>query len=180
MAHEEPIWSCRWPDPVALKVANDRLLEGMDPERPGLNGRLEVMVRMESMSRDDGLASGILVTPWAVERVYWLATGGEHPPIQSAFPLEPNEEGLIAGGQGVILETSDGPTPVVIALEPETGHHFIQSLQHDVMNYLNSEDALAGALGMGGHEPPPRPKKSVTSHMERKVSRRGLFDLFRG
>ncbi|ABK43192.1 hypothetical protein Mmc1_0671 [Magnetococcus marinus MC-1] len=174
----EFVWDCRWPDPVALKVANDRLAEALDGERAGLNPALEVMVEMESAARDDGLASALLITPWAIERVYWLGAGQLAPPVQSAYPLEGDAQGRVAAGQGVLLHTAKGATPVVIAWEPETGHHFAQVLLPQVQNYINSYDAMAAAKAVGGAQP-HRTKQSLSNHLDKPVSRRGLFNLFR-
>ncbi|MEG3638423.1 hypothetical protein [Magnetococcus sp. PR-3] len=176
---DPPMWDCRWPDPVALKVANDRIAHSLDSARPGINAALEVMVELESAARDDGLASALLVTPWAIERVYWLGPGQINPPIQSAVPLEGDHSGRVAGGQGALLETGSGTKPVIIGWEAETGHHFVETIIREVQNYLNSMDAMAAAKAVGSTAPNPKIKKSMTTHLEKPVSRRGLFNMFR-
>ncbi|MBF0109674.1 MAG: hypothetical protein HQL76_10905 [Magnetococcales bacterium] len=171
----KPRWDCRWPDPVALKVASDRLLAGRPIDDPTLNRRLGVTVRMESPGDGDDPVHAILVTPWAVERVFWhLNQPGSIPPVRYAAELDLDTEGRIAAGQGVILETRERTYPVVIAWEPETGHHFIQTLLHQVLEFRSVDEAIGEALGVHHLA---RDRRSLTDQLQRKVSRRGMFRL---
>lgn len=164
-------WDCRWPDPVAVTVAADRILAQRPLDDPALNRKLRVYVRLDPPGIPEDPISAVLVTPWGVERVYWNPPE-QLPEIIHAVPLEINSEGLVAPGQGVLLSTSTRSIPVLTAWEPETGHHFIETLLHSVRDFESPEQAIAA---IDGEEPPPPPKKSLTQHMEKKISRRGLF-----
>ncbi|MBF0420515.1 MAG: hypothetical protein HQL78_10155 [Magnetococcales bacterium] len=172
-----PGWDCRWPDPVALKVATDRILAARPEDDPDLNRRLAVTVRMEVPGQDGDPVSAILVTPWAVERVFWHFNGSSAtPPIRFASELEFDLQGRVAAGQGVILETSQRTYPVVIAWEPETGHHFVQTLLHEVHAFHSVEKAIQSALS--GNTPRGRiTQASMAATLDKEVSRRGLFSL---
>lgn len=175
-----PAWDCRWPDPVALQVAAERLLDGLADTRKKLNRNIKVTVRMEPSPHPDALTRAVIAAPWGVERVYWNPPGVAEPPIESAYPLEADEAGRVARGQGMMLDAGkEGKKPILIAWEPETGHYFVETLLHSVLGYSNAEEALRMAGGGGRVEPRKQPKKSVTQHLEKEVSRRGLFDLFR-
>ncbi len=167
------LWDCRWPDPVAVQVAAQRILAERPEDDPMLNRKLRVYVRPDIPGLPEDPISAVLVTPWAVERVYW------NPPEQTpnlihAAPLKVDDAGRVAAGQGVMLETSQKTVPVLIAWEPETGHHFIETLLHQeqIRNYDSPEQAIAA---IQGEETPPQAKKSITQHMEKKITRRGLF-----
>lgn len=168
-------WDCRWPDPVALKVATDRILAGRPEDDPDLNRRLQVTVRMEGPGQDGDPVSAILVTPWAVERVFWHFNGSI-PAIRYASELEYDLQGRVAPGQGVILETSERTYPVVIAWEPETGHHFVQTLVHQVHEFSTVDAAVQAAL-VGKKPRGGMTQASVAATLDREVSRRGLFNL---
>ncbi|MBF0141954.1 MAG: hypothetical protein HQL57_02360 [Magnetococcales bacterium] len=173
---QKPSWDLRWPDPVAIKVAGERLLPEVEKSGRELNWRLPVVVQMEFPPDSTALPRGLLVSPWGVERIYWGRPGKGTPPVRSALPLEPDEAGRVARGQGVLLTTETGERPVVIAWEPETGHHFVESLLSSVVCVLSVEEAIQRALGEAG---PPAPARSISSHLERPVGRRALFQLFR-
>ncbi|MEO5377603.1 MAG: hypothetical protein H7832_07460 [Magnetococcus sp. DMHC-6] len=167
-------WDCRWPDPVALQVAAERVLATLSPNHPDINPQLWVQARL-TPPRDE-LPSAILITPWAVERIYWHLPG-TLPSIQSATPLQVDEAGRVAKGQGVILRGKEKTIPVLIAWEPETGHHFVQTILHQVTHLNSNESAMAAALAQenpGIHVP-----RSVSSRLEQPMDRRGLFRLFR-
>jgi hypothetical protein len=165
------IWDCRWPDPVAIQVAAGRILEERPIEDPALNRKLPVFVRPDPPGIPEDPISVLLVTPWGVERVYWNPPE-RVPAIIHAAPLEVDEQGLVKSGQGVMLETSKRTIPVLISWEPEAGHHFIETLLHSVRDYDSPQQAIAA---IDGEQPPPPAKKSLTQHMEKKISRRGLF-----
>lgn len=175
---EEPCpWDCRWPDPVAVQVANQRLLTTLDPARDDLNTRLPVSVTMEHPPGSMELPSAIVVSPWAVERVYWASPmqRGVDPPLYAAMPLEHNEQGRVKPGQGAVLDTGTGRTaPVVIAWEPETGHYFVETLLRQVSAFVSADEARRAALGLAKGRPP-----TMAAQMQRPVSRRSLFDVFR-
>lgn len=168
-----PQWDCRWPDPVALKVATDRLLASRSAEDHHLNRRLGVTVRLESPNDPEDPVSALLVSPWAVERVFWHHnTPGSSPPIMYAFDLELDATGRVVAGQGVIFKTRERTWPVVIGWEPEIGHHFVHTLLHQV-DHLNSVDeAISEALGV--HHLAAS-KRSLSDHLQKKVSRRSMF-----
>ncbi|MBF0456226.1 MAG: hypothetical protein HQL72_15590 [Magnetococcales bacterium] len=165
------MWDCRWPDPVAITVATNRMLQARDPDDPALNRKLRVYVRPDPPGIPEDPISVLLVSPWGVERIYWSPPERD-PPILHVAPLEVDSAGRIAAGQGVMLETSKRTVPVLIAWEPEPGHHFVETLLHSVRDYDSPEQAIAA---IDGEEPPPSPKKSLSQHMEKKISRRGLF-----
>lgn len=173
-----PVWDCRWPDPVALRVCSERILREFSPEDPSINPRLGIQVELESGEATHLVTRALLVTPWAVERVYWHnpALGGE-PPVRFAVALERDETtGRVAAGQGVLLEVGAGRlAPVVIAWEPETGHTFVETLLHQTQEFDTPRAALAAALG----EPEVPGRQSVTSTLNREVSRRGLLGFWR-
>ncbi|MBF0423040.1 MAG: hypothetical protein HQL73_08610 [Magnetococcales bacterium] len=165
-------WDCRWPDPVALKVATDRIFGAMAVDDPSLNRRLGIIVRMEPPMLDSDPVSAILVTPWAVERVFWHNNREQKdPPILHAGELETTPDGRVAAGQGVVLETSQRTFPVVIAWEPETGHHFVQTLLHEVHEFNSVEAAIRAAFAGK-----TRPRLTQVT-LNKEVSRRGLFSL---
>jgi hypothetical protein len=165
------LWDCRWPDPVAITVAANRILEERPLADPALNRKLRVYVRPDPPGLPEDPTSVILVTPWGVERIYWNPPE-RIPAIIHAVPLEVDDEGRVAAGQGVMLETSKRTIPVLIAWEPEAGHHFVETLLHSVRDYDSPEQAIAA---IDGEQPPPLAKKSLTQHMGKKISRRGLF-----
>lgn len=168
-------WDCRWPDPVALKVATDRLLAGLSPDDPSLNRALGVTVRMEPPDDPNDPVSALLVSPWAVERVFWhRVQTGSPPPLIHVAELELDAHGRVAAGQGVILETRERTVPVVIGWEPETGHHFVHTLLHRVSDIDTADAAINEALGIHPLAPTHR---SISGHMQKKVSRRGLIGL---
>ncbi len=172
-------WRFRWPDPVAIQVAHNRILDGLDPDAPELNPRVSVMVHMEPPSDDEDLARAILVTPWGVERIYW-GEEGQAPPIHTAYPLEVDREtGLVVAGQGLLLKTDGRRVPVTVGLEPETGHYFSQRLLHSVAGMTSAHDALQAAMGRSSTSERADERRSVSGHLERPVSRRGLLGLFR-
>jgi hypothetical protein len=174
-----PQWDCRWPDPVALKVAAQRILAEQSADRTDLNRRLDITVRMEPPPPDAGpgaLVRALLVTPWAVERIYWANPAAESLPIESAYPLEGDASHRVSKGQGVLLRSGTRTVPVLIAWEPETGHHFVEALRSEVQAFEDPEEALAAALGT---KPPPPPRKSISGHMNTSVSRRRLIRWFR-
>jgi hypothetical protein len=167
----QQLWDCRWPDPVAIKVAADRILASRDEDDPALNRKLRVHVEADPPSEAEELTSVLLVTPWAVERIYWTPQWLS-PAVIHAAPLEIDENGRVASGQGVLLETSQRTIPVLIAWEPETGHHFIETLLHSLRDYDSIEQVMAG---LQDEQKVPITKKSLTQHLDKKVSRRGLF-----
>ncbi|MBF0624141.1 MAG: hypothetical protein HQL82_04980 [Magnetococcales bacterium] len=176
---ESPRWDCRWPDPVALKVAMERfLLElGTNPDAVGdLHPTMPILVRMETDVGAAGMTTALLVTPWGVERVYWHRRDQGAPPVESAIPLDGDAQGLVDKDQGVLLALGDRLQPALTAWEPETGHYFVETLLHSVRDLNTAEQALAVATGL---QPPPPPGRSLTGHMQQPVSRRDLFDLFR-
>ncbi|MBF0341190.1 MAG: hypothetical protein HQL95_09560 [Magnetococcales bacterium] len=174
-----PVWDCRWPDPVAIKVSATRILRTLPEDSPELNPRLAITVEMEMSEDLHGEVTALLVTPWAVERIHWHpAHLGVDPPVRHAIPLEVNASGRVAAGQGVLLELDGGNRllPVVIAWEPETGHYFVETLLHHTQGYDTARSALDAALG----KPLSRPvTQSITSTMHREVSRRGLLKFWR-
>ncbi|HIJ84817.1 MAG: hypothetical protein HW380_2904 [Magnetococcales bacterium] len=167
-------WDCRWPDPVALKVATDRLLAGRPPDDPSLNRSLGVTIRMEPPEDPQNPISALLVSPWAVERVFWHHQPNTLPPIIHAADLELDPQGRVTSGQGVILETKNRTFPVVIHWEPETGHHFIQTLLPQVLDMRTLDEAIRHALGTHSGS---LPQSSLSNHLHKKVSRRGLMGL---
>lgn len=172
---EARCWDCRWPDPVALKVATDRILSSRPLDDPGLNRILGVFVRMEPPNDAGGPVSAILVTPWAVERIYWHHyQPNTTPPITHAAKLELDGAGRVAAGQGVLFQTKERTLPVIIGWEPETGHYFIETLLHQVYDYRSANDAINAALGV---RPISLGKKSLDDRLNDKVSRRGILGL---
>ncbi|MBF0188458.1 MAG: hypothetical protein HQL50_11100, partial [Magnetococcales bacterium] len=171
-------WDCRWPDPVAMQVAHDRIRLTLDPDRPDLNMRLPTTVRMEPApaSESDPLPRALLVTPWAAERVFWGLPDGSAPPISSAFPLQGDDEGRVDTGQGVVLHADGTDIPVIIGWEPETGHFFSETLLKPILNYTRADEVLQIALG---ERPTPTKSKSLSNHLEHQVSRRSLFGFLR-
>ncbi|MBF0627530.1 MAG: hypothetical protein HQL91_04840 [Magnetococcales bacterium] len=175
---EGAVWDCRWPDPVALKVSATRILRTLPENDPALNRRLAITVEMELNDDYSGEIRALLVTPWAVERIHWHTPGlGSIPRIRHAMDLEVDDAGRVAAGQGVLLECDDGRlVPVVIAWEPETGHYFVEALLHHTEGLATAREALDVALG----KPLPQPvRQSVSSSMNRTVSRRGLLKFWR-
>ncbi|MBF0163129.1 MAG: hypothetical protein HQM01_01280 [Magnetococcales bacterium] len=174
---EEPVWDCRWPDPVALKVSATRILRQMPEKSPELNHNLIITVEMELNDDFTGEFRALLVTPWAVERIFWHSpTLGTAPPVKHAMRLETDESGRVAAGQGVLLEVEvDRLVPVVIAWEPETGHYFVETLLHHTQGFDTAQSALDTALGRTQARMGPQ---SVTAVMNRTVSRRGLLKFW--
>jgi hypothetical protein len=173
---ELPRWECRWPDPVALKVASERILRSRPQDDPQLNRRLPVRVQMEATEQPDSPASALLVTPWAVERIFWSNPNQPTPPIRHAMPLTADSHGRVAVGQGVLLQTPERQIPVLVAWEPEIGHHFIEILLTSTHDIDNPEEAVAIALGK---KPATPPKQSLGDHLNKSISRRNLLGLFR-
>lgn len=172
-----PRWDCRWPDPIALKVAADRILRGRPPEDPAINRKLTIRVQVEPPEDANAPIRAILITPWGVERVYWSNPTQGEPPIQHAAPLEMDAEGRVSAGIGLLLESEGSHIPVLTAWEPEVGHHFVETLLHSVQNFSTVEEAMTTALG---NALPYTPKRSITDHLNRTVSRRNLLGFFRG
>ena len=172
-----PRWDCRWPDAMALQVACDRILSDRSPDDPALNRRLPVTVRMDPLPHADDPVRAVLVTPWGVEYVYWPHTGRASPDVLHAVELETDAEGRVASGIGLLLETRQRQIPVVTVWEPETGHYFVETLLHSVRDFNSVDDALATALG---RRPPPAPKTSLSGHLKKTLSRRGLLGFGRG
>ncbi|MBF0158276.1 MAG: hypothetical protein HQL58_02015 [Magnetococcales bacterium] len=171
-----PSWDFRWPDPVASRVASERLLEAMPPDQAGLNHRIMVTIRLETDGDRDVVTSALLATPWAVERIYWKAPMFEGTmPIASAMPLEADETGRVAAKQGVILTLQQRRIPVLTAWEPETGHYLVEVLESPVLEYAHAEAALA-AVGVNPLSQPPR---HWSQQIQKPVSRRSLITLFR-
>ncbi|MBF0271264.1 MAG: hypothetical protein HQL98_04175 [Magnetococcales bacterium] len=173
-----PVWDCRWPDPVALKVSATRILRDLPEESPELNRNLAITVEMELNDDYSGEIRALMVTPWAVERIHWHSSHqGSEPPIRHAMGLETDDTGRVAAGQGVLLELEGGKlVPVVIAWEPETGHYFVETLMHHTQGYDTARSALEAALGKA---PDPSATQSISSTMNRSVSRRGLLKFWR-
>ncbi|MEO5364086.1 MAG: hypothetical protein H7838_10760 [Magnetococcus sp. DMHC-8] len=176
MTTQPPRWECRWPDPVALQVASERILRGRPTTDPQLNRRLPIRVQMEPVDHPTAPTRALLVTPWAVERVYWHNPTQPTPPLRYIGQLTSDEEGRVAAGIGVILEYLDQRIPVLTAWEPEVGHHFVEILPVSVLGVNSVEEAVAVALG---RQPATPPKRSVTDHLNLTVSRRNLFGVFR-
>ncbi|MBF0261437.1 MAG: hypothetical protein HQL97_06380 [Magnetococcales bacterium] len=174
---EDPVWDCRWPDPVALKVSATRILRQMPEKSPELNHNLIITVEMELNDDFTGEFRALLVTPWAVERIFWHSpTLGTAPPVKHAMSLDADESGRVAAGQGVLLEVEvDRLVPVVIAWEPETGHYFVETLLHHTQGFDTAQSALDTALGRTQARMGPQ---SVTAVMNRTVSRRGLLKFW--
>ncbi|MGN7611308.1 hypothetical protein ACQZV8_04390 [Magnetococcales bacterium HHB-1] len=174
------LWDCRWPDPVALQVASERILQELPSDHSEVNPRLSVVVQMEPLPthHEDAPPRALLVTPWAVERVYWNPPGHtEAPPIHSAYPLACDEFGQVEKNQGALLEVEEGKRlPVMISWEPETGHTFNQTLIENVHPFLSSEEALRAAIHTAD---PKKPSQSVSNHLKKTVDRRAFFSLFR-
>lgn len=171
-------WDCRWPDPIALQVAAQRILEGLPPERPGLNRRLAITVRLEVAPGDPGRPRALLVTPWAVERVHWAPPGSTDPPLRSAYTPARDANGRIAAGQGMLLEGEGGMIPVVVAWHPETGHYFVERLIPSVLPFDTREEALAAVAHTGAAAARPA-HRTLEGTLERPTSRRGLLGLLR-
>lgn len=174
-------WDCRWPDPVALRVASQRILDALHPERTDINRQIVLQVEMEGAPAPGGFPNALLITPWAVERVYWSPFGQPIPPIRCAQSLTLDPQGRIATGQGVLLLTEPHPTPVLIAWEPETGHHFIQSLVTDMRPYADGHQAIMAAYAPRHAATPatPTPPEASSPPIARPISRRGLLGFFR-
>ncbi|MEO5348168.1 MAG: hypothetical protein H7836_00755 [Magnetococcus sp. YQC-3] len=176
MTADSPTWDCRWPDPVALQVASERILQSRPADDPSLNRRLAIRVQMDPPDQPTDPIRALLVTPWAVERIYWNNTAQPTPPIRHALPLTADSQGRVMAGLGVILEYATHKVPVLIAWEPEVGHHFVETLLPSVRDCGSVEEAIAVALG---RKPLYPPKRSVTDHLSVPVSRRNLFGIFR-
>ncbi|MBF0582824.1 MAG: hypothetical protein HQL80_01170 [Magnetococcales bacterium] len=176
MSENPPHWDWRWPDPVALKVAAERILQSRDPDDPTLNRRLSIRIQMDIPDSDGIPVRALMVTPWAVERIYWNSSTQHKPPIRHAFPLTADAQGRVAAGQGVILEFADTLVPVLTAWEPELGHHWVETLLPSVLGIHSVEEAVALALGK---KPLSPPKRSVSDHLSLSVSRRKLLGIFR-
>ncbi|MBF0426951.1 MAG: hypothetical protein HQL66_14150 [Magnetococcales bacterium] len=186
MTDSLPRWEFRWPDPIALQVASERILrETVERARAegvaltDLNLRLPVLARMENSPFMEELVQALLVAPWGVERVYWHPPNRQHPPaIESAYPLEADASGNVAKGQGLLLRVGERLKPVLVGWEPETGHHFVETLLHSVREFATADEAFAMAraadpLYKSGARPVP-------SRMQRPVSRRQLFGFWLG
>ncbi|MBF0612346.1 MAG: hypothetical protein G8345_12335 [Magnetococcales bacterium] len=182
---EAGVWDCRWPDPVALRVASERILDGLSGSRTDVNWRIGLQVEMEGVPAPGGFPNALLISPWGVERVYWSPFGTEAPPIQSAAPLVADDQGRVAAGQGVLLLTEPKPTPVLIGWEPETGHHFIQSLIGNMLPYEDGHQAMMAAFAVekrGGSWVAASTGGVVEeepSRLQKPVSRRGMFGFLR-
>lgn len=176
MSDPPPVWECRWPDPVALKVATDRLLRARSAEDATLNHALTIRVHMAPSKDPAAPVRAILVTPWGVEHVYWSPSVLGAPPVQHAVPLEGDDSGRVATGIGLLLEYEGACVPVLTAWEPEVGHYFVETLFHTVQQFSTTEEAISAALG---ETSVPPPKRSMADHLNRKVSRRNLLDIFR-
>ncbi|MEO5341230.1 MAG: hypothetical protein H7837_12065 [Magnetococcus sp. MYC-9] len=175
MHADSPCWDCRWPDPIALTVATERIARGCAPEDPRYNRRLGIRVQLDPHDEQPTVAlRALLVTPWAVERVYWHDPNQAAPPIRHAFPLTADMEGRVAAGLGVILSWAGQQIPVLTAWEPEVGHHFVETLLPSVQDLGSVEEAIAVALG---RKPLFPVKRSVTDHLSSTVSRRNLLGL---
>ena len=168
-------WDCRWPDPIALKVASDRTLRARPPQDPALNRRLPIRVHIVPPKSPETAVHAILITPWAVERVYW-SNSFEEPEIQHAAPLILDEAGRVAAGIGLLLKYEEIWIPVLTAWEPEIGHHFIETLLHSVHPYSTTDEALAASLG---NSVAVSRKHSITEQLNQKLSRRNLLGIFR-
>lgn len=171
-----PHWDCRWPDPVALTVATERILQSRPQTDPNLNRRLSIRVQMDLPDDPSVPIRALLVSPWAVERIYWNNPAQHHPPIRHALPLTADAQGRVAAGIGVILEFVEQLIPVLTAWEPEVGHHLVETLLPSVQDISSVEEAIAIALGQPHRYPP---KQSLTDHLSHTVSRRNLIGLFR-
>ncbi|MBF0621982.1 MAG: hypothetical protein HQL54_08645 [Magnetococcales bacterium] len=167
-------WDCRWPDPVAIQVAADRLAHERYNETT-FNPKISVIVRMEDSGDTSKLISAILITPWAVERIFWNNPAEPLPFIESAYPLSKDESGLIESGQGCLLIDETRKIPVTVAWEPEPGHHFIETLLPSVMAFNTAEEAFNAALN---RKAPRIPGQSLSAHLKKPVSRRGLLRFF--
>lgn len=176
MSSSPPIWDCRWPDPVALKVASDRLLRNRSLEDTALNRKMNIRVQIEPPKDSETPIRAILVTPWGVERVYWSNPTLESPEVKHAVPLELDDEGRVEAGIGLLLNDEGRQVPVLTAWEPEVGHHFIETLLHSVKNFSSADEAIATALG---EKAPPSAQRSVMDHLNHKVRRRDLLEIFR-
>ncbi|MBF0153394.1 MAG: hypothetical protein HQL64_06625 [Magnetococcales bacterium] len=185
-ADSPPRWEFRWPDPVAIQVASERILrETLDQakadgvELTDFNLRLPVMVRMESSPFTEELAHALLVAPWGVERVYWHPPNQQQSPaIESAYALEADANGNVAKGQGVLLRVAGNLKPVLIGWEPETGHYFVETLLHSVREFDTAGEVFAMASRA---YPLYKPEtQTVSSQMQRQVSRRQLFSFWLG
>ena len=174
---QEALWDCRWPDAIALRVATERLLLARGESDPALNQNLPIRVHMDPPENPEDPMRAILVTPWAVERIYWSNPAKGPPPIRHAAALERDQTGRAATGQGVLLETEERQIPVQIAWEPETGHHFVETVLHSVRDFDTPDEAIATALGT---QPPPKTKQSLSNHLQKKMSRRRLLGLLGG
>lgn len=167
------VWDWRWPDPVALKVAAERLLRALPPSRPDLNPRIPIWVQMlTAVTPEAAWVQAVLLSPWAAEKVYWPPPGSDMPPIQSAFPLECDDSGRILSGQGVLLTWDRFVHPVVINWEPETGHYFTESLIQPVERFISLDQLLRAAIGLAS---PTGPKPTLITRLSQPVSRRRLF-----
>ena len=176
MANQSPLWDFRWPDPIALTVAAERIVQSRSSTDSTLNHRLGVRVQLEPHDQPEVPLRALLVSPWAVEWVYWNHPTQQTPPIRHAAPLSMDADGRVEAGLGIILEWADRLIPVLTAWEPEVGHHFIETLLHSVQNLGSVEEAIAVALG---GKPPYPLKQSVTDHLSVSVSRRNLLGLRR-
>ncbi len=175
MTAPPPRWECRWPDPIALTVASERILQGRPPEDPNLNRRLSIRVQMDPPNHPTAPMRALLVTPWAVERVYWHNPAQPNPPLRHATPLTRDAEGRVAAGLGVLLEYLEELIPVLTAWEPEVGHHFVETLLPSVEGFGSVDEAIAIALG---RKPTYPLKRSVTDQLNLSVSRRNLLGIF--
>ncbi|MBF0459962.1 MAG: hypothetical protein HQL87_01055 [Magnetococcales bacterium] len=174
MTPHPPRWECRWPDLVALQVATARLLRDRTTD-PSLNPRLGIRVQRDPSDHPQAPIRALLVTPWAVERVYWNNPARQNPPVRHTIPLLADAHGRVAAGIGVILEYRATDIPVRTAWEPETGHYFVETLLPAVQDLGSVEEAIAVALG---RKPLYLPKQSLTDHLSLPVNRRHLLGLW--
>ncbi|MBF0309057.1 MAG: hypothetical protein HQL56_05990 [Magnetococcales bacterium] len=170
-----PSWDVRWPDPVAIQVAAARLMAAQ-AENSALNRALGIHLHMEEGSFEDPYSTGILVTPWAVERIFWINPPRREPSLQSAMPLTIDDKGRVAPGQGVILQESSRRIGVLTAWEPETGHYFVETLLPSTLPFRSCQEALQAALGAPAPQPP---RQSLSTQLETACSRRSLFGFLR-
>lgn len=166
------MWDFRWPDPVAMQVAATRLLG--DRQNESLNLGIGIRAQLEGDLAFEECTRGLLVSPWAVERLFWCSPGIQRPPMQSAYELTINEQGWFAAGQGVIL-LLERQIPVLTAWEYETGHYFVQTLLAPVTSFRSADEAMAAALGT-----PLAAAPTLKQTLDQPVSRRHLFAFFRG
>lgn len=169
---------------VDLATALSAAYQGQSFERQALGDSAcnwDLAVRAADAETLADWQRALLVTPWAVLRVY--APRDAHQPAGLPEPtdLPADEAGRVEAGTEVILSDGDRRFDLEVAFDPRIGHHLVEELVPGPSGLRDTDEALEWARAVAARRDGRQPADGAEEGPQReRFSRRQLFRTLLG